>query len=349
MTVGDPLRLWPASNTLAERAAVALASTQSALWAAGYGWAEGHVTLSVVEIRGEQIVPRLERTLSSTRTPTVPPALAVAHDHVFVAWVEASALAAARIDSRGVQSIPLGDASDERFSPALALDPLGATLAYTDGTATPMHVRAIRLNRAGDVTERFDLTPEGRGAAAPTFAHGEPRELYFLEPKTGTSTLYHVGFSADGHPTAATVVQPVANIYEPPRIAVVRDGSPAIAYTALGRVATTAVGVLPLADLRAQPRALLPGQAFGILGLDGLDVGDAPLFAFDAPRQSDDGWRDLRLRFAWAVEDALHISGPAARPALAHVESTNGQTDLALAYAGPEGAELRRLSCLPPR
>jgi len=180
-----------------------------------------------------------------TRLPTVPPGLEVQGDRALLVWVDGDRLRAAPLAVsawRGARLLDLGQAADARFSPAVALRPQAALVAYTDGSATPMHVRLLRVGLGGDVEARADVTPQGFGAAAPTFAvstTSESPQLYFLEPRSGTSALYRVEFDADLGPRPATLVRPINSVYEPPRLAVVRSTPGAVAYTALGNAATT--------------------------------------------------------------------------------------------------------------
>jgi len=287
------------------------------------------------------------------RLPRVPPGLAtLGSDTVLISWVDGARVRTTRIAASGrAQIIEIGEGADQRFSPAVALHARGGLVAYTDGTGTPMRVRLAQLTLEGGVASRTDVTPQGLGAAAPTFAAGTNTmpELYFLEPRSGTSALYRVRFDADLTPTRAAVVRPIASVYEPPRIAVVASTPSVVAYTALGNAATTAVGLVPLGDASAPPVALLPGSAFGVLGLDAAALPGAAVFAFDTQPPANgaangsDSWHQVRVRIAGASAESLTLGTMSDTPSIA--AGSDGL--VALRYSAPGDVYLSWLSCTP--
>ena len=297
-----------------------------------------------------------------TRLPTVPPGLEVQGDRALLVWVDGDRLRAAPLAVsawRGARLLDLGQGADARFSPAVALRPQAALVAYTDGSATPMHVRLLRVGLGGDVEARADVTPQGFGAAAPTFAvstTSESPQLYFLEPRSGTSALYRVEFDADLGPRPATLVRPINSVYEPPRLAVVRSTPGAVAYTALGNAATTAIGLLPLADASTPPVALLRGSGFGLFGLDVAALPGAALFAFGAPIAHSTAAPGAAPPSHAVHEIHVRLAAPGPMPELVIARQGGAEAPsiavgpdglIALTYAAPGGVYLNWLSCTP--
>jgi len=164
---------------------------------------------------------------------------------------------------RGFVSSPrvLAKGVDRRFAPALAR--VGSVLltAYVTSVADAMHTMLVTSLAPAP----RDLTPPGHGAAAPTFVLGAvPPVLVLIDARAGVSPLLEVPFDAKGEPGAAIVRTPVSQPYAPPLLVAVAspEGEIEVAYSAVGRVAMTAIGRVPLRRT-AEAVALSPSRGYG--------------------------------------------------------------------------------------
>jgi hypothetical protein len=173
-------------------------------------------------------------------------------------------------------------------------------VAWTDGTGTPMRVRMARADRSGTLLGTDDLTMTGMGGAAPVFAAGgETPTLYFVDPRAGVSPIVRTALSPDGSPLPTEVARPVGTVTVPPQLAVGVDGAgnAYAGYTAIGNVATTAVGLMPLFGDVAGPTALVPGTGYGTLDVAAVAGPTAVVFAADAPKgEARDAPREVHVR-----------------------------------------------------
>lgn len=171
--------------------------------------------------------------------------------------------------------------ADVRYPPALASVDAGTLVAWTEASGTTAHVRVALVDAAGAVAATHDVTPEAGSAAAPVFV--DPT-LYVVDARAGISVVHRVPFGADGAPGPTTVAQPINLAAEPPAFAVVGTH---LGYTAVGNVATRAVGVVTMGSSdRAQ--ALVPGLGYGdALSIDAVPLGASGLFAMEAPSAAD--------------------------------------------------------------
>lgn len=207
---------------------------------------------------------------------------------------------------REVQVTPSG--ADIRYPLALANVDAGTLIAWTEPSGTTAHVRVALVDAAGVLSSVIDLTPEAGAAAAPVFdAHGV---LYMMDARAGISVVHRTPFGADGAPGETTVAQPLNLTAEPPSFAVVGTQ---LAYTAVGNAATRAVGLVTMGSA-ARARALVPGLGYGGgLMIDAAPLGDAGLFAMEAPSAVDaSAPHETRLRVVSADEsigDAITIGG----------------------------------------
>ncbi len=352
-----PGRIWPARGPSVVRAA------GDALLVAGY--AQGARGLQVYALRvlpDGRSQPLFSADLTAPGLPRVPPGLATRGARALLAWVDGDRLRAIRLRlaaraGGGGRTLELGRGADPRFSPAVSLQPRAALVAYTDGSATPMHVRLLRLDLEDAIEARADLSLPRHGAAAPSFALGvagaSPR-LYFIEPRSGISALYVVDFASDLAPRPARLVRPISSTYEPPRLAVVSSPG-VVAYTALGRAATTAVGLLPLDDANRAPVALLRGTGFGLFGLDVALLPGAAVFAYGAPThphsaspgRASRAPHEIHVRLATpALQPELVIRSPGGAESPSITAAPGGL--FALTYAASGGVHLRWLRCTLP-
>jgi hypothetical protein len=219
----------------------------------------------------------------------------------------------------------LASGLDRRFAPALADTGARVLYAYTASVDKAMHTFWLE-SQGGKVSTPSDLTPRAHGAAAPFFVLGSKLPtLVVVDPWAGLSPLLEVVFGREGPPGAAVVRTPVSQPYEPPLLAAVEwaSGEVEVAYTAVGRLAMTAVGRVPLRKA-SEPSALSPSRGYGELSfavarsraralfavevavdtkpdapreialklLDGVSTSEGPVFAADARHPSVSSLRD---------------------------------------------------------
>ncbi len=172
---------------------------------------------------------------------------------------------------------------DRRFAPALAQLHGALLIAFTRTVDSAMHTFVARVTDPR--IDVFDVTPVSHGATAATFVLGvSSPTLVMLDARAGVSPLLEVGFARDGSPLPAIVRTPVSQPYAPPLLAAVAlpGGDTQVAFTAIGRAAATAVGLVPLRQA-APPRALLPSLGYGVLSLAAAVSSRAAVFALEAP------------------------------------------------------------------
>ena len=78
-------------------------------------------------------------------------------------------------------------------------------------------------------------------------------EFVFLDARGGLSPVVRVALDEEGAPRPPTIERPLSTVSEPARLAAGNLGARRlVAYTAIGRAATSAIGVAGML-LRAQP------------------------------------------------------------------------------------------------
>lgn len=239
---------------------------------------------------------------------------------------ERARLLGVQLTSKGFSSPRvLASGLDRRFAPALADTGSRVLYAYTANVDKAMHTFWLE-SKDGKVSAPSDLTPRAHGAAAPSFVLGSKLPtLVAVDPWAGLSPLLELDFGVQGPPSAAVVRTPVSQPYEPPLLAAVEwsSGDVEVAYTAVGRLAMTAIGSVPLRKA-SEPAALSPSKGYGELSfaaarsrtralfamevavdtkpdapreivlklLDGVSTGQGPTFAADARHPSVSSLRD---------------------------------------------------------
>jgi len=240
-------------------------------------------------------------------------ALVDTHGSLSLLEVRQSKASAPRVISRGI---------DRRFLPSMARAKGVHLVAFTQTVDELMHTFVARVSPSS--VELSDVTPISHGAAAATFVLGaaEPT-LVMLDARAGVSPLLEVGFDPNGQARPAIVRTPVSQPYAPPLLAAfeVAGADTQVAYTAIGRAAATAVGIVPLRRPEAA-RALLPSLGYGPLSFTVALGSRAAVFATESPVSAA---RDaLRAIMVKVVDDqgegsALTIAGEGtcSRPTLA--------------------------------
>ncbi len=264
---------------------------------------------------------RVDPPLAGGAARVAPPGIALDEGKVVVAFVDGQnhiRLGAAdpREPSAQLRTIEAGSGADLRFAPALGVVGQVRVVAWTDGTGTPMRVRLARADRTGTLLDTHDLTMTGMGAAAPVFgAGGDTKTIYFVDPRAGVSPIVKAELNPDGTPRPSAVARPVGTVSVPPEVAVAEDGSghAYAGYTAIGNLATTAVGLMPLFGDVSGPSALVPGTGYGLLNVAAVAGRGAVVFAADAPKgEARDAPREIHVRLVkdGAAGETLTVAAP---------------------------------------
>ena len=325
--LGEALRVWP-------RAAYAdVVAVGDAFVVAGYAATrdaaeEPTEELFVVRVRpGEAPAPvfreLLERPLVRTRM-SVPGLGAIGDDQVGLALVDGSAAVRfRRVGLRG-QTLggwqTLGDHVDARYPPLVVGGEADAHfVAWTVGNRDGMRLQFARFDGTGAKLEERDLTPASAGATAPVSIAGraELPEISFLDAHVATSNILRARLGGELQAGEVEVIRPVANTFDPPMIAVAQLGPRyVLAYTAVGDMARTAVGVTTLEQdgALANPLPLIPSAGYGLLH---VDVAAKPagaqtaVFVGDASRGVDaSSPREVRVRVVRGAERGLVLGEP---------------------------------------
>ncbi len=218
---------------------------------------------------------------------TDPPVVVPAGDRLAVAWTQASTYQ----DIRMFYFCGFG-----RRSLPEAPEPPAPTHGH--------QVRLALVDADGTVHTRRDATPrvQGAQAVAPVAVDGvDPPAVLFLDPRSGVGTAHRVGVRAEGFIEPETV-RPLSNLRDQTDVAAAAGpGGPWLAYSALGNGATSAIGLVSLAD-SAAPVPLVPGTGYDPLYVAGTAIDGAAVFAAEAPRDTGIA-KEIRIR-------AVNAAGP---------------------------------------
>lgn len=200
---------------------------------------------------------------------------------------------------------------DRRFDPALARAGGQLLVAFTRTVDQSMHTFVLR---AAEPAAARDVTPPGHGAAAPSFVLGaEPPILVMIDARGGVSPLLELPFDGAGKPGAVIVRTPVSQPYAPPALSAVAvpGGELEVAFTAIGKLAATAIGRVPLRRAVA-PTALHPSRGYGQLSLSSARGARAVVYAFEVPSDaSPDAPHMIELKWIDAQGEGDGLAAPA--------------------------------------
>lgn len=232
---------------------------------------------------------------------------------------------------------------DRRFAPALAQQGERVLIAYTATVDEIMHTKLVGV-RAGEVEPTQDVTPDGHGAAAPTFLLGASPTLVAIDAHAGISPLLELPLTAQGKPREVLVRTPVSQPFEPPQLAAVQwqSGAAEVFFTVVGKLAMTAIGRVPLRET-ASVSALSPSRGYGELSFAVARGPRRALFACEVPIAATpkaERKLELTLSDGQTSEDALTIDGPASQPSLARL-----QDGYALAFSRGDAVHAAVLRC----
>ena len=246
----------------------------------------------------------------------------------------------------------VAEGASGRFRPALAPTDDGWAVAWTDGRDTPMRVHTRTFDPAGRrPSPSRDLTPLAGGAGAPTVVIGsQPPTLIFLDPRRATSVSLRAGLGEGGF-VSPEVARPIGLVTEPPEVVAVRLGDAEwLAYTGIGALATTAVGLVRLSGVDT-PQVLVEGTGYGTLHVDADRLGAGAVFVADTPQEPAPGSaRSVALRTAspsGALGEFQLLQGPSGTGDRARVASGSGGR-VAVTFRDRETTYARTGRCAVP-
>jgi hypothetical protein len=253
-------------------------------------------------------------------------------------------LRVARLGQRGLSDVrELATGLDVRFAPALSADE-PAAIAFVKPVDQAMHT-FVSVARGGVLPAPVDVTPASHGAASPAFVRGAPaRTLLMIDAHAALSPLLELPIA--DKPGAAVVRRPVSQPAVPPLVrGFTWQGAPVhVAYTAIGKLAATAIGHVLTTDLEP-PSALVPSSGYGELSLDVLARAHSAVLALEVPNDmpvTAPRHLELVVLDQQGEGSRLRLPAPEAKkPALAAGEGSA----VWLGYLAPDGAHISRLAC----
>lgn len=244
----------------------------------------------------------------------------------------------------------VGTGTDQRFAPAVLAAGDTRVVVYTDASDESVtRARAVRVDPTGAVVGRHDLTPLGASGRAPVAALSGSPAVVFVDAREATSSALLVHFDGLGVPGEASVLRPLANLYDPVELAAGPVGAQwLIGFTAIGSGAATAVGVATAGgDSFAPPRPMVPSEGYGALGVSGASNGSQIVFASDAPKGEErTAPREIRVRIArlGVLGEPLVIQGPDGTARHGSIARRDDGT-YAVVFASAGGVHARFLRC----
>lgn len=350
-----------ATRVLASGGPASIAAAPGGFVVAGYVSHDTAETVVVVRLSpSSATVPLATLSLGApARPPRSAPPTVTALDSGRVLIAATDAHGAVRAVALGVSSPTmrpelraLGSGADLRFAPAVAsLRGGAAAIAYTDGSATPMRVRLIVVRPDLSTAATHDVTPPSLGASAPVFdRYADSPTLVFLDAHGGLSPVVRLGLAEDGTPGAAQIDRPLSTVSEPARLAAAHLGPRRfVAYTAIGRAATSAIGLVELGGtLPVVP--LVPGEGYGVLQVSGVSAPAAAIFVMTRPvpgvaaTERFNGQVLVRLVDDAGVGPALVVTDAEERASYVALARADDAT-VGVAYTTSAGVDVRWLRC----
>jgi hypothetical protein len=221
-------------------------------------------------------------------------------------------------------------------------------LGFTRSVNDSMHVHVAHVEGERSTVE--DLTPPGHGAGAPAFIEGlYPPSLVAVDAHAGVSPLLEIPFDDQGRAQPAVVRTPVSQPYAPPALAAVQvsPSGALVAFTAIGKAAATAIGLVPLRTAEA-PTALVPSNGYGELALGASEQNGLAVFAVEAFKES--GKESPRKVLVGVVDgsgsgELLELGAQAAQASAPSVRAGEGRSEFSVAYTAPDGVHVAELIC----
>jgi hypothetical protein len=348
----EPRRVWSKPGT------ASLAAFDTGFVLAGYTRTGDAEHVFVVHVTGDgklEPIASLPLRVPHPAERVAPPGLAASMDHgVTVAYSDGSGelfMQVLRVGDAhgGGHATSLAKGVDTRFAPAVDYVERGALIAYTLGT-TPMRSTLVRMNVQGDVIGTHNVTPDGMGAAAPTFVRGaSPRALVTADPRNGMSPISRTPLDEEGKPGKVELTAPVGMMSQPPQLSAAQSGFGAyVVYSGMGSAATSAIGLLRIGPKVGAPEAFVKGTAYGALHNAAIALPNAILVAADAPltpgKQPKHALQ-LALVDAKGQGPALRVESPSGDAT--HVALAEGKVEIGFAFSAPDGVYWGTVRCAP--
>ncbi|MBK8171558.1 MAG: hypothetical protein IPK60_14590 [Sandaracinaceae bacterium] len=258
----------------------------------------------------------------------------------------------ATLPTTGAQMRSLARNADMRFSPAIGEVNAHLIVAYTDGSATPMRMMTVTTDIALSGATSRDISPAGMGGASPTWIDGaQSPTLIFVDAHGGLSPLLTATWTAEGTMSPVQVERALSTIAEPAAIASGQFGADRyVAYVAIGRAATSAVGLVKL-GASDPPIAIIPGVGYGASHVSAASTRTGIVFVADAPPTAETA--GARQFVARVLDEAglgqpLTIPSPEPGPNFASIARAEGDS-FDVAFSTSAAVYLARIRChLPP-
>jgi|GEM_PF-7046812 len=348
----EPRRVWSKPGI------ASLAAFDKGFVLAGYTRTGDAEQVFVVHVTGEgklEPIASLPLPVPHPGERVAPPGLGASLDYgVTVAYTDGSGelfMQALRVGAAhgGGHATSLAKGVDTRFAPAVDYVERGALIAYTLGT-TPMRSTLVRINAKGDVIGTHNVTPEGMGAAAPTFVRGaSPPALVTADPRNGMSPISRTPLDAEGKPGKVELTAPVGMMSQPPQLSAAQSGFGAyVVYSGMGSAATSAIGLLRIGPKVGAPEAFVKGTAYGALHNAATALPNAILVAADAPLSPGKQPKhalQLALVDAKGQGPALRVESPSGDAT--HVALAEGKDEIGFAFGAPDGVYWGTVRCAP--
>lgn len=313
----QPTRVWPSAGPSS------IVAVDDDFVVSGYVKGQKDERVFVVRLSlGSLPVPLVtERVEAQSRERFAPPGLGIgARRNLMLAITDGQG--AVFIRSISITS-PAGGGSvkriiekgaDTRFAPAISNIEDQTLVAWTTGT-TPMEARLAVLDAAGKLKAVHVIKPPAMGAAAPVFIQGlYPPVLLVVDARDGFSPLVRVPVSSDGTPGRSKVAVPIGMVATPVELAAAHSQvGTYVGYTAVGKAATSAIGLIRIEPESGSPIALVPGTGYGKLRVAAVAAPKALIFAADAPVEkgkADQREILVRLVDAQGIGPRTVINGP---------------------------------------
>lgn len=363
--LGDEIRVWP-------RAAYAdLVAVGDDFAVAGYAATRDDEGEPAEEVFVVAVSPgsaprpvfreNLERPLVNTRL-SVPGLGTIGDDAVALAVTDRASKVRFRRISLGDRTLggwqELGARVDARYPPLVTSgDSESLLVTWTEGDETGMKLNYARFDGTGAKLEDGEILPAAMGAAAPVQIHGG-RGISYLDAHVATSNVLFSRLDGELNPGTPEVLRPISNLFDPPCAAVaqVDGGRFLVAYTAVGDLARTAVGIVTLEADGAMsiPQPLVASAGYGLLHVDAAAKprgARRAVFVGDASRGVDSNSpREVRVRVVAGQErglrmgEALTLRGPDGSARFGRVARRRDGV-YAVSYRSGSGTHLQFLRC----
>jgi len=223
-----------------------------------------------------------------------------------------------------------------------------AIMAAWTKSGTPMKL-AFTPSLTESPMRTIEVFPVGGSSCHPRFVeNADGIDLYSVDARAGVSVLHRTSIRANATTGETEVVRPLMNLANPPQFEITDAGGEShIAYSAIGSMASSAVGLVSLSPGgRLQP--LFSGRGYGWVFVSGASEGERGVFALVKPdgtgredprklviRQYDGERLGAEMEIVSGQRRAQHVS-------ISHFEDD----DFAVVYTAGATAEAAVFRCV---